>query len=151
MSGQYEFLSYLETRLETISGIDTDHVFIQQPDEIPTLEQCPCIVVLEDRITPSIVATGALAQDIHHFKIYYLYAPYESAMPVAATTAIRAYWKNLRVALFGSLMLTSTANNQDFDGDISGIDQPIQFRDKWFWGLIVPWSILEQVSVAVTP
>ncbi len=138
----------LGTTLDGITNIDTDHVFIDEPDTTPTTEQMPCLLVTLPRITPSMPIAG-LAQAIYHFEIKYLYAPYEEAQPVAATTAMDAYLSSAWTALFAKLMLSGGAQNQDFDGDAT---RPlVRFRDAWFWGINIPWRVSEQVAVTVTP
>ncbi len=138
----------LGTTLDGITNIDTDHVFIDEPDTTPTTEQMPCILVTLPRISPSMPIAG-LTQAIYHFEIKYLYAPYEEAQPNAATTAIDTYLSSVWTVLFGAFTLSTNAANQDFDGDVT---RPlVRFRDAWFWGINIPWRVLEQAAVTVTP
>jgi hypothetical protein len=133
--------------LDGITNIDTDHVFIDEPDTMPTAEQMPCLVVTLPRITPSMPVNG-LTQCVYHFEIKYLYAPLQLAEPQAATTAIDGYLKAVWDALFGALTLSSNATSQDFDGDTTR--PTVVFRNEIYWGLNIPWRVTEQVTTTVT-
>jgi hypothetical protein len=138
----------LSSVLDGISNIDTDHVFVDEPDTSPTDEQMPCILVTLPRISPSMPVMG-LAKAIYHFNIMYLYAPIDQAQPTKAAAAMDTYLSNVWTALFGALMLSGNANNQDFDGDV--IRPTVTFRGINYWGISIPWMVLEQVAVTVTP
>ena len=134
--------------LKQVRDIDLDHIFIDEPDTAPTAEQCPCLVVTLPRITPS-MPTHGVVKSIYHFKILYLYAPYELAQPQTATTAISSYLTNMWDVLFSVFTLGANANTQDFDGDVT---RPlVRFREMWFWGLEIPWRVEDRETVTVTP
>ena len=138
----------LATRLDTITNIDTDHIFIDEPDTSPSNEQCPCFVVTLPRITPT-MPVGGLVNVSYHFNILYLYTTYEQAQITKAVAGIDAYLSDVWGALFGALTLTAYATHQDFDGDVT---RPlVKFRDVWYWGISVPWLVNETVTTAVTP
>lgn len=140
----------LKTALDGITNIDTDHVFIGLPNTAPTQEQMPCIVVTLNRVTPT-MPYQRITKCVYHFEIRYLYAPTENAQAQTASAAVTGYLKSVWDALFGVLTLSGNANTQDFDGDATGFDSPIQFNGLWFWGILVPWRVEDRTETTVTP
>lgn len=138
----------MATALKTITGIDSDHVFTNEPNVSIVQEQCPCIVLPFPRITPSVPYNQAV-QAIYHFEIKYLYAPVELAQSTKANNSIGNYLASIWDALFAEFMLSNTAMGQDFGGDIPGAT--VEYGGKLFWGINIPWNVVEQVSATFTP
>jgi hypothetical protein len=139
--------SAMATVLDGITGIDTDHVFVDEPNTTPTKEGMPCLLVTLPRITPTAPYQG-IVKCVYHFEILYLYAPYELTQPATAATAIDGYLGLVWDALFGAFTLSANAVTQDFDGDVT---RPlVRFRDAWYWGIRIPWRVEDRTSATFT-
>ena len=127
--------------------VTTYAVYLDEPNETPTNELCPCIVLTLPRITPRAPYQGIIKQ-IYHFQILYLYTPYEISNPREATSAISAYLSNVWTPLFAAFLLGTNAMTQDFDGDVT---RPLaQFRGIWFWGYQIPWAVEDRTTATFT-